>query len=32
MEETDMPLPLGGNAIRKDLGRKAMDEVTARSS
>lgn len=29
MEETGLPLPLGGNAIRKDLGRKAMDEVTA---
>jgi 1,4-dihydroxy-6-naphthoate synthase len=28
-EETGLPLPLGGNAIRKDLGRPAMDEVTA---
>jgi 1,4-dihydroxy-6-naphthoate synthase len=29
MQETGLPLPLGGNAIRKDLGREAMDEVTA---
>jgi 1,4-dihydroxy-6-naphthoate synthase len=29
MRETGLPLPLGGNAIRKDLGRKAMEEVTA---
>ena len=28
-DETGLPLPLGGNAIRKDLGRQAMDEVTA---
>lgn len=28
-EETGLPLPLGGNAIRKDLGRTAMEEVTA---
>ena len=28
-DETGLPLPLGGNAIRKDLGRKAMNEVTA---
>jgi 5,8-dihydroxy-2-naphthoate synthase len=28
-DETDLPLPLGGNAIRKDLGGKAMEEVTA---
>lgn len=29
MQETGLPLPLGGNAIRKDLGRRAMEEVTA---
>ncbi|RLS40010.1 MAG: ABC transporter substrate-binding protein [Planctomycetota bacterium] len=29
MRETGLPLPLGGNAIRKDLGQKAMQEVTA---
>ncbi len=29
MRETGLPLPLGGNAIRKDLGQKAMEEVTA---
>lgn len=29
MKETGLPLPLGGNAIRKDLGAKAMEEVTA---
>lgn len=29
MEETGLPLPLGGNAIRRDLGRQAMEEVTA---
>ncbi|RLS53087.1 MAG: ABC transporter substrate-binding protein [Planctomycetota bacterium] len=29
MRETGLPLPLGGNAIRKDLGRTAMEEVTA---
>ena len=28
-EETGLPLPLGANAIRKDLGRQVMDEVTA---
>ncbi len=28
-EQTGLPLPLGGNAIRKDLGRTAMEEVTA---
>ncbi|MGE3316146.1 MAG: menaquinone biosynthesis family protein [Planctomycetaceae bacterium] len=28
-EETGLPLPLGGNAIRRNLGRQAMDEVTA---
>jgi 1,4-dihydroxy-6-naphthoate synthase len=27
-DETGLPLPLGGNAIRRDLGRKAMEEVT----
>jgi 1,4-dihydroxy-6-naphthoate synthase len=26
--ETGLPLPLGANAIRKDLGRSAMEEVT----
>jgi len=29
MQDTGLPLPLGGNAIRRDLGRKAMEEVTA---
>ncbi|GAB4152474.1 MAG: ABC transporter substrate-binding protein [Planctomycetaceae bacterium] len=29
MEETGLPLPLGANAIRKDLGQPAMDEITA---
>jgi 1,4-dihydroxy-6-naphthoate synthase len=29
MRETGLPLPLGGNAIRKDLGRQTMEEVTA---
>ncbi len=29
MEQTGLPLPLGANAIRKDLGQPAMDEVTA---
>jgi 1,4-dihydroxy-6-naphthoate synthase len=29
MEETGLPLPLGGNAIRRDLGRDTMEEVTA---
>ena len=28
-DETGLPLPLGGNAIRKDLGGKTMEEVTA---
>jgi 1,4-dihydroxy-6-naphthoate synthase len=28
-DETGLPLPLGGNAIRKDLGPRAMQEVTA---
>ena len=28
-DETGLPLPLGANVIRKDLGRRAMDEVTA---
>lgn len=27
-QETGLPLPLGGNAIRRDLGREAMEEVT----
>ncbi len=27
-EETGLPLPLGANAIRKDLGREAMEDVT----
>jgi 1,4-dihydroxy-6-naphthoate synthase len=27
-EETGLPLPLGGNCIRRDLGRAAMREVT----
>jgi 1,4-dihydroxy-6-naphthoate synthase len=26
-EETDMPLPLGGNCIRRDLGNEAMHEI-----
>jgi 1,4-dihydroxy-6-naphthoate synthase len=29
MQETGLPLPLGGNAIRRDLGQQAMEEVTA---
>ncbi|MEZ6055180.1 MAG: MqnA/MqnD/SBP family protein [Planctomycetaceae bacterium] len=29
MEETGLPLPLGANAIRRDLGQQAMEEVTA---
>jgi len=29
METTDLPLPLGGNTIRRDMGQPAMDEVTA---
>ena len=28
MKDTGLPLPLGGNAIRRDLGSKAMNEVT----
>lgn len=28
MKETNLPLPLGGNCIRKDLGEKVMQEVT----
>ncbi len=28
-EQTGLPLPLGANAIRRDLGAKVMDEVTA---
>jgi 1,4-dihydroxy-6-naphthoate synthase len=28
-DETGLPLPLGGNAIRKDLGQQGMAEVTA---
>ncbi|TWU14021.1 1,4-dihydroxy-6-naphtoate synthase [Symmachiella macrocystis] len=28
-DETGLPLPLGANAIRKDLGEQAMHEVTA---
>ena len=27
-EETNLPLPLGANAIRKDLGQQTMEEVT----
>ena len=27
-DRTSLPLPLGGNCIRKDLGRQAMQEVT----
>lgn len=29
MEQTGLPLPLGANAIRKDLGQETMEEVTA---
>lgn len=29
MEQTGLPLPLGANAIRKNLGQPVMDEVTA---
>jgi 1,4-dihydroxy-6-naphthoate synthase len=29
LQDTGLPLPLGGNAIRRDLGEKAMREVTA---
>lgn len=29
LAETGLPLPLGGNAIRRDLGRQTMQEVTA---
>ncbi len=28
-KETDMPLPLGGNCVRRDLGLDAMNEITA---
>jgi 1,4-dihydroxy-6-naphthoate synthase len=28
MKETGLPLPLGGNAIRKDLGKQGMEDVT----
>jgi 1,4-dihydroxy-6-naphthoate synthase len=28
-DETGLPLPLGANAIRKDLGRETMNQVTA---
>ena len=28
-EETGLPMPLGANAIRRDLGREVMEEVTA---
>ena len=28
-ETTDLPLPLGGNCIKRDLGTEAMEEVTA---
>lgn len=28
MERTGLPLPLGGNCIRRDLGRETMQEVT----
>ncbi|HBL46401.1 MqnA/MqnD/SBP family protein [Gimesia sp.] len=28
-EETGLPLPLGANAIRKDMGQEMMEEVTA---
>ncbi len=28
-EKTDLPLPLGGNVVRRDLGTKAMQEVAA---
>ena len=28
MDRTGLPLPLGGNCIRKDLGRETMQEVT----
>ncbi|WP_339748999.1 MqnA/MqnD/SBP family protein [uncultured Rubinisphaera sp.] len=28
-EDTGLPLPLGANAIRRDLGREVMEEVTA---
>lgn len=29
LQETGLPLPLGGNAIRRDLGPQGMQEVTA---
>jgi 1,4-dihydroxy-6-naphthoate synthase len=28
-ERTGLPLPLGGNAVRRDLGRDAMEQLTA---
>ena len=28
-EQTQLPLPLGGNCIRRDLGRSACEEITA---
>jgi 1,4-dihydroxy-6-naphthoate synthase len=27
MEETGLPLPLGGNAVRRDLGREVIDQI-----
>jgi 1,4-dihydroxy-6-naphthoate synthase len=27
MEETTLPLPLGGNAVRRDLGRSVIDQI-----
>jgi 1,4-dihydroxy-6-naphthoate synthase len=27
MEETGLPLPLGGNAVRRDLGREVVDQI-----
>jgi 1,4-dihydroxy-6-naphthoate synthase len=27
MEETELPLPLGGNAVRRDLGRPVIDQI-----
>ncbi len=29
MKDTGLPLPLGGNAIRRDLGQKVMSDVTS---
>jgi 1,4-dihydroxy-6-naphthoate synthase len=28
-KETDLPLPLGGNVIKRDLGKRTMDRVAA---